>query len=522
MRPAPLGAGRLDSRSLWDPFFALLTGPPLKLSPTLTTAEIRSSVEVLAAESRPDIGDPFKWQDYAGAFGSTVEVLHRRLDDGRTPRRGQVFRWPKEKGSEYRPMAWLDPIDQLIYRAAIGRVVHPIAAAMDSDSVISFSLAQRRMGWEMEDWRRRNPARRKRAKELLSRHHVMGAIDVKGFYPSIRRSALESVLGELPLHAPTVEFILGWLDTLDSLSGIKGLPTGPDASGILAHAVLLPLDAMLTRLRVPYVRWVDDTWFFVDDLAEYESIIEAYRRELGLLGLELHPTKTQPYLGFEALEVIESSAIQYFGETLNDMGSDGLAAAIRLFEFAMESPEDRKSELRRSLTALTKHRDLTALNVLKSDTDLLRLGIPHWVAYLRNLLVDKGTRRAVGDDWLLDQITRPVTKDHGYSNLCFLRASSHIQLKKAEGKQVFDLACSEGGWSAPVRVWAAHNWGRSDDFSAGTAVEQVEEQGEYSTRRAFACTLASKRGTLQMPALVQRIRRAEPELAPTAGWLEAA
>lgn len=494
----------------------------MQLTPTLTPAEIRSSIEVLAAESRPDIGDPFGWRDFAAVPGVTVGVLRRRLEEGRTPRRGQVFRWPKEKGTEYRQMAWLDSIDQLIYRAAVGRVVHPIAAALDGDSVLSFKLAQRRMGWEMEDWRHRNPARRMRAKELLAAHPVMGTIDVKGFYQSIRRPALERVLADVPVHAATVDFLLGWLDALDSLSGIKGLPTGPDASGILAHAVLIPLDSMLARLRVPFVRWVDDTWFFVDDLAEYEAIIEAYQQQLGLLGLELHPTKTQPHGRFEALEVIERSAIQYFGETLNEMDPDGLAAAIALFEYAMESPEDRKSELRRALTALTKHRDVTALSVLKADTDLLRLGIPHWVTYLRNLLVDRKGRRAVGEDWLLEQITRPVTKDHGYSNLCFLQASSHIQLKKPEGRRVFELACSEGGWSAPVRVWAAHNWGRSDDFSPGSAVEQVEEQGEYSTRRAFACTLAAKRDSKLLPALVQRVRRAEPELAPTAAWLEAA
>lgn len=330
------------------------------------------------------------------------------------------------------------------------------------------------------------------------------------------------MLGDLPVHPATVEFLLGWLDTLASLSEIRGLPTGPDASGILAHAVLIPLDSMLTRLRAPFVRWVDDTWFFVDDLAEYESIIEAYRQELGLLGLELHPTKTRPHVGLDALEVIESSAIQYLGETLEDTGPAGLAAALDLFEHAMESPEERKKELRRALRALKQHRNLAPLQALRADTDLLRFGIGDWVSYLRNLLGDKKTRRAVGDDWLLEQITRPVTKDHGYTNLCFLRASSHIHLQKAEGKRVFDLACSQGGWSAPVRVWAAYHWGRSQDFNTAAAVEQVEEQGEYSTRRAFACTLASRRGTRQMPDLVQRIRRAEPELAPTAAWLEAA
>jgi hypothetical protein len=494
----------------------------MPLSPMLTSAEIRSSLNVYEADAGGDIGDPFRWCDFAARPDATVAIVQRRLTEQRTPRHGHVFRWPKEKGAEYRPMAWLDPIDQLTYRASVGRLVPPVAAALDVDSVMSFRLARRHYGWELENWRRGNPVRQARSKELLKTHPVMGAMDIQNFYPTVRRPALEGILGQLPVPERTLGFVLDWLDELETVSTIRGLPTGHDASSVLAHGLLIPLDTMLSRLRVPFVRWVDDTWFFVDDLSEYGAIVEAYGRALSLLGLVLHPTKTQPYVGFEALHVIENSAIQYLGEALNDPGPEGLAAGMELFEFAMAAPEERKTELRKALTTLSKHRHLMPLEALRNNTDLLRLGIAQWVIYLRALLSQKNTRHAVGDDWLLDQITRDVTQDHGYTNLCFLRASAEIQLAKSSGSRIFDLACSDGAWSSPIRVWAAHNWGRSQDFSHGKALEQVEEQGEYSTRRAFACTLGARRGDRRMATWTKRIRRAEPELEPTAAWLEVA
>jgi hypothetical protein len=79
----------------------------------LTKAEIRASLVVggrLASEG--EMPDPVGWVDLTSRPDETVAAVVERLAKGRTPRRGQVFRWPKEKGG-YRPMAWIDPLDQL-------------------------------------------------------------------------------------------------------------------------------------------------------------------------------------------------------------------------------------------------------------------------------------------------------------------------------------------------------------------------------------------------------------------------
>jgi hypothetical protein len=100
----------------------------------LTKSEIFAVLEVggsLAGKS--ELPDPFAWADLRALPVASTRVIQARLRDGRTPSRGQVFPWPKEKGGS-RPMAWLDPFDQMIYRGTVGRLESPAMASIDRTS----------------------------------------------------------------------------------------------------------------------------------------------------------------------------------------------------------------------------------------------------------------------------------------------------------------------------------------------------------------------------------------------------
>lgn len=350
----------------------------------------------------------------------------------------------------------------------------------------------------------------------------MVLMDIKHCFPSVRRPALERTIGPLPVHGATFGFLLDWLDELDEVSGIKGLPTGLDGSRVLAEGLLRPCDSFLARQGAPFLRYVDDTWCFVDLPSQYETVTGPYAHLLDDLDLELHPDKTTWLAGPAARNEIERLAIAYFEPALDEAG-EGRQAGLALFEYALEDPARLKSELRRALRSLAAHRDLTALEVLRSAPQLLAVAPHHWVRYLSSLMADRKTRREVGDDWLIEQVVRPVGKDTSYTNLLYLQVASRVQLGKDLGRQVFEVAASsEGGWSAPLRVWAAHVWGQSDAFKPNAAIEQVEERGDYSTKRAFALSLDRKRSDRNLSKWARRIRLADPELEPTASWLEAA
>lgn len=492
------------------------------VSAVLSRGEMRAALEVLGpASASRELPDPIRWADLLHASDATVAVLARRLDEGRSPRGGEVLRWPKEKGG-YRPMAWLDPFDQLAYHGVVGRFAPAVAASIDYDHVLSTRVVGLAPRWQLEPYGKGLAERTKRGLLLLERHPLLGLLDIKSFFPSIRRPALESTLGALPLHGPSVEWLLDWLDSLDAMRGISGLPTGFDASHVLASALLVGCDTMLAELGVPFMRWVDDTWMFLNHPGHFRQLRDLYAERLAPLGLELHPDKSQPLIGLDALNEVKRTAISYVEDEVRGEGETSRAAARELFGFALEDLGARKSELRFALSALGRHRDPVPLDALRDEGDLLRYGPKHWVKYLRSMMGAGPSRKLVGDDWLVTQATAPVTKASGYQNLLYLQVAAGLHLSKDLGRRVFEVAKTEGGSNAPLRVWAAHVWGRSHAFKPNLAVEQVEERGDFSTRRAFALTLKPRRDDANMPKWLTRVRLADPELEPTATWLEAA
>jgi len=69
------------------------------MADVLTAGEIRASLEVGSRLSEGgEMPDPVGWVDLRTRPDETVAAVRARLRAGRTPLRGQVFRWPKETG----------------------------------------------------------------------------------------------------------------------------------------------------------------------------------------------------------------------------------------------------------------------------------------------------------------------------------------------------------------------------------------------------------------------------------------
>ncbi len=204
----------------------------------LTRGEIKAATTLGAeAVAHAELRDPWGWADLTGHPDATVHVVKHRIEVGRTPARAHVFRWPKEK-AEYRPMAYLDPYDQIIFRGITGRLVDPIYATLDGDAVSSPRLVHGPPRWRLEHWGKANARRRDLARALLESHSCMGGFDVRNFFPTVRRAALEHAYGHLPLNAPAFELVLGWLDELDESYGVRGLPIGHEGSHALGNGLL--------------------------------------------------------------------------------------------------------------------------------------------------------------------------------------------------------------------------------------------------------------------------------------------
>lgn len=488
----------------------------------LTSGEVRASLRAGSnASDGQALPDPHGWIDLCAQEDLTVDVVIDRLAEQRTPMQGHVIRWPKES-EEYRPMAWIDPLDQVIYRALAGRLLPMINASIKEDNVLSARLKSPPPQWEFQDWGGLIAERRDRGQAFLRVHPVLGIIDVRHFYPTISPESLEKTLGALPVPHRTFEFVLAWLDQLDKNWGVRGLPIGHDASRVLANGVLAPCDRLLEVEGKPFIRYVDDTWLFLDQSRDFHGLLESYGDELERLGLEVHPQKSKAVVGDEALDEIRSRAMASLGDVLDSPNPEGRSAALALFEHALEDPRNLKSDLRRAIRLLTGPRHPRPLEALRTDSDLIRCAPSHWVSYLSAMLGQKKSRQLVDDDWVIDQAEQGIrSRDEVHKTIIFLRAASGIQLGRELGLRVRDLATSDGSWRAPARTWAAHVWGSSDAYKPSQAVEQAEARGDYCTRRAFAMTLRTKSSHRKFERWCRRVALVDPELAPTAAWLQA-
>lgn len=486
----------------------------------LTRAEIGDSIATGAElASRGSMPDPRSWEDLVAAKEASIGVIQRRLQEERTPLVSQVFRWPKETGG-WRQMVWLDPLDQIIFRGVVGRLIPGIQDHVDRDNVFSSQLEAWPPRWRLVDYRIQTGARREKGLELLERWPVLGLIDIKNFYPSVGLGVLERVLGRLTIDDRSFAFLVGWLRQLKQTYNAPGLPTGHDPSRLLADGILVDCDRVLARTGIPFIRYVDDTWFFIEKIDEFEEVVTRYSEALATIGLEIQPLKTMPLTGFEATNHIQDQAIAYFGDQLSTPGPEGLSASLELFDYAMEGLPHTSAALRRAINNLQTHRSLKPLEVLREDLELLRYAPDHWPRYLHTLSNQKDTRKELDDDWMIEQAERHWNnRNEMYKTLVFLRAMSSLQLTPERGEKMGSLLQSSDGRLVPVRVWSSHVWGASEAYP-NEAIEILEASGDYSTRRSLALTLSNRRGHKDHRKRVDRVRRLDSELAPTVRWLE--
>jgi hypothetical protein len=115
--------------------------------------------------------------------------------------------------------------------------------------------------------------------------------DVHDCYGSIGPQVVSRSLRTLRVPDEAVQRIDEILRAFHSL-GVRGLPIGPEASAVLANAVLAPVDlAIAAAAAGPVFRWVDDVIAFSPDVAGARRAERAFARALEELGLASHPGK---------------------------------------------------------------------------------------------------------------------------------------------------------------------------------------------------------------------------------------
>lgn len=119
-------------------------------------------------------------------------------------------------------------------------------------------------------------------------------VDIQGFFPSIDRLRLESILKE-GIVLRLSSFMVEGIARLCTLRG--SLPQGSPASAVLTNLVTVRLDARLAglaeRYGSRYSRYVDDITFSAPGRATLERLLPKLEAILLSEGFALHPDKTR-------------------------------------------------------------------------------------------------------------------------------------------------------------------------------------------------------------------------------------
>lgn len=187
-------------------------------------------------------------------------------------------------------MRWLtrlDPAGDAEYREAVRPLAGRIQRSLGPE-VFALRTLRTRDGWRLEPWRPAREAWRvtlRRVAREVAPGTAFAVVDVRDCYGSISPETLAGLLGPEAAHA------VAFLRRLHE-QGVRGLPIGPEASAVLANAVLSEMDRVVRSTEARHLRWVDDfvLWGSRTDLTRAMSALADIADRMGL---DLHATKTR-------------------------------------------------------------------------------------------------------------------------------------------------------------------------------------------------------------------------------------
>ncbi len=207
---------------------------------------------------------------------------------------GPVVSIPDVPAPAVRALTVLHPSLAARYVALVARVAGAVEAGL-SPAVAANRVAasrERPPMLRLEPWRRERRVFAARLRRLAGSERCVVFADVRDCYGRIEPGVVERALRRLGCDAVAARAVRAFLDRLAS-GGVRGLPVGPDASAVLANAVLAGADAALRSAGVRHLRWVDDVVAGTTDRGGAERVLQILRAELGAAGLELNDAKTR-------------------------------------------------------------------------------------------------------------------------------------------------------------------------------------------------------------------------------------
>ena len=166
-----------------------------------------------------------------------------------------------------------------------GAIEKLLSPAVMANRVASWSVCPPEL--VLRPWRLERRLFAARLAGLAARGRTIAFADVRRCYASMSPSIVGDALRRVGI--PAAREVEGFLADLERI-GVEGLPVGPDASAVLANAVLAQVDRTLREAGVEHLRWVDDVVLSGGDAS---AALSVFRTALATIGLRPNEAKTR-------------------------------------------------------------------------------------------------------------------------------------------------------------------------------------------------------------------------------------
>jgi len=226
--------------------------------------------------------------EFAEQAEEQMKRLHEELKTQRyRPQPVKQVRIPKAgKPGEYRTLGIPSIYDRVCQQALLNRL-EPIFEPIFDEANFGY-----RRGRSTQD------ALRKVWKEIQGGREWIVDADLKDFFGSVDHDKLLALVARRVSDGRVLRLIDGMLKTGSFGQGRlfpteRGTPQGGVVSPLLSNILLTPFDWEMRRRGYQLTRYADDWVITCASAAEARAAIEAARRILTELGVQLHPQKTR-------------------------------------------------------------------------------------------------------------------------------------------------------------------------------------------------------------------------------------
>lgn len=248
--------------------------------------------------------------------------------------------WRKPRGG-YRVVHQLDPVDSIVYTAAVHSVSDSIEASRQSrhkkvacsyrikKDPYSFFVA----GSGFSDYRAR-------CEELAAQYRYVLATDISDFYNRIYLHRLENAVS-IAAGDGQGKALESFLLSINNNTS-QGIPVGPAASIVLSEAVLVDVDQYIVDRGMRHVRYVDDIRIFSDSKHALDVLLQEFtlylhqNHRLGLVGEKTRIVESQVFLQEELQNQYQIEKLEILSEIEvgNPYGCESKIAPVELDEEA--------------------------------------------------------------------------------------------------------------------------------------------------------------------------------------------